>query len=358
MGAGTMESASRDNRMVSYDLLRILAAFSVVMLHSAGQKWHTLPVSNLEWQVADAWDALFRFGVPIFVMISGAIFLNRDIGIRRLYAHNILRLMAVYWVWSGIYGMYDCRSFDLRAAGWKVVAKEMLTGRYHLWFLPMIVGIYMLYPVLRSWVKNTEKENLQYFLSLFLIFQIGMSTLSALNKTFLIRYLADLVDIAELGMACSYVGYFVWGYYLARFGIPDRWRRILYACVIPSALLNIALDRYLSVRAGAPAGEIYDSYGAFTFVVVTALFLFFTKGMGEVRDSGLAARAIRELSDATLGIYVMHIGFLEILEAHGIDSTLLPNIVGIPLLALGCFVACAILAAILRRIPLVGRYLC
>ena len=157
-----MEAVSQDKRMIHYDLLRIVAAFSVVMLHSAGQKWYVLPVTDREWQIANAWDALFRFGVPIFVMISGAIFLNKDIGIKRLYFHNIFRLLAIYWIWSGLYGIYDCRKRGLGAAEWKEVVKELLGGRYHLWFLPMIVAIYMLVPILRSWVKSAEKSNLQY----------------------------------------------------------------------------------------------------------------------------------------------------------------------------------------------------
>lgn len=36
-------------------------------------------------------------------------------------------------------------------------------------------------------------------------------------------------------------------------------------------------------------GQIYDSYGVFTFVIVTALFLFFTDVMGKVSYSGPAA---------------------------------------------------------------------
>ena len=93
-------------------------------------------------------------------------------------------------------------------------------------------------------------------------------------------------------------------------------------------------------------------------MIVTALFLFFTDVMGKVSYSGPAARIIRELSEATLGVYVMHVGLLEILEERGIDTMLLPNIVGIPLMALGCYAACSLLAACLRRIPVLGRYLC
>ncbi len=353
-----MEAVSQNKRMVHYDLLRIVAAFSVVMLHSAGQKWYILPVTSREWQIANAWDALFRFGVPIFVMISGAIFLNRDIGMKRLYSHNIFRLLVIYGIWSAAYGLYDCRMRNLGAAEWKEAVKEMLSGRYHLWFLPMIIAVYMLVPILRSWVKNAEKRNLQYFLLLFFFLKIGIFTISSLSTSYIVRYAADTVNIMEIGMACSYIGYFVWGYYIARYGIPEKWHKSIYAGVIPAALLNVLLDRYLSLKAGVPAGEIYDSYGVFTFVIVTALFLFFTNVMGKVNYSRPSVRIIRWLSDGTFGVYVMHVGLLEILEARGIDSMMIPNIIGIPLLAVGCYAACTVAAVCLRRIPVIGKYLC
>ena len=353
-----METVSQDKRMVHYDLLRIVAAFSVVMLHCAGQKWYVLPVTGREWQIADAWDALFRFGVPIFVMISGAIFMEKELDVKRLYFHNIFRLMAVYWIWSGLYGLYDCRNYNLQEVGWKAVLKEMLSGRYHLWFLPMIVGIYMLLPVLSTWIKHAEKKNLQYFLILFFCLKIVVYTLSALCGNYFVGYLEGLADIDELGLVSSYLGYFVWGYYIAHYGIGERWHKPVYLCVLPSVLFNIILNRYLSIRADAPVGQLYDSYGLGTFVIVTAIFLCFTSVMGSVPYGKRAAGIIRELSGDTLGVYVMHIGLLEVLAERGIDSMLIPNIAGIPLLALGSFAVCSVFAACLRRIPLIGRFLC
>ena len=43
-----MEDRTERKRMVHYDLLRIAAAFSVVMLHSAAQFWNSLDIASLE----------------------------------------------------------------------------------------------------------------------------------------------------------------------------------------------------------------------------------------------------------------------------------------------------------------------
>ena len=122
--------------------------------------------------------------------------------------------------------------------------------------------------------------------------------------------------------------------------------------------MNIVISTRQSIKAGAATGEVYDSYGLFTFVIVTALFVFFTREVGRVEFGERSIRWIRELSADTLGIYVIHIGVIEWMTAYGPYSRTPPNGIGIPRYALFCFAVCALIAAFLRRLPLVGRYLC
>lgn len=87
------------------------------MLHSATQFWYDLDVRSTEWVIANSYNAVFRFGVPIFVMISGALFLDNGykLNLKRLYTRNILRLVILYIVWSCIYGLYDCIGYGFAA---------------------------------------------------------------------------------------------------------------------------------------------------------------------------------------------------------------------------------------------------
>lgn len=352
-----MSNGTEKKRVVYFDLLRIAAAFSVVMLHSAAQFWYTLDIYSTDWLVANSYDALFRFGVPIFVMISGAIFLDRGykLDTKRLYTHNIVRMGILYVVWSCIYGLWDSRHYDLQTVGLKPLFREMLGGRYHLWFLPMIMGIYMLLPVLKEWLEHAKEQTIRYFLILFFVFQILAETLRALSATDEVQYMLDLVDIE---LVCSYIGYFIWGYYLSHAGLSKRLCRVFYGVALPAAVCNILLGNHLAHRAEMAVGAIYDSFGIFTFIIVTAIYLFAVNRGKENVFSHRSMGFVGELSSATLGIYVMHIGLMEWLETLGIHSMLIPNIIGIPLYAVVCFVICGVLAALLRRIPYIGRYIC
>ena len=56
-------------RIISFDLLRIVAAFAVIMIHTSGQWFGEL---SPEWEFANIYDSLSRWCVPVFIMISGA----------------------------------------------------------------------------------------------------------------------------------------------------------------------------------------------------------------------------------------------------------------------------------------------
>lgn len=344
-------------RKLHFDLLRILAAFSVVMLHTSAQFWYTLDMHSTDWMIANGYNALFRFGVPIFVMLSGALFLDKNykLNLKRLYHNNILRLVVLYVIWSCLYGLFDCMSFQWELLTAKDFFREILSGRYHLWFLPMLVGIYVLLPILKGWIECAEKKDIQYFLALFFVLQICRETIKVITVTDELEY---ILDLGKVEMACGYIGYFVLGYYLAHVGISAKMRRLLYWLVIPALPANIVLGTVFVLRDGVASPVLYDSYGLFTFIISAALFMYAVDKKDSISLGEKGIRVVRELSADTLGAYVLHIGVLEFLQSKGIHSMLLPNIIGIPLLAVCCFGVCMLAAGVLRRIPVVGKYLC
>lgn len=351
-----MENGSRQERQLNMDLLRILACFSVIMLHSASQFWYELPLLSGGWLVANSYDAAFRFGVPIFVMLSGRFFLSAEgeVDIKALYRKNILRLFVIYWVWSAVYGLWDCRDW-MGAEGvvWKDYLTEIFLGRYHLWYLPMQIGLYMLLPVLNSWLAHCTKKNLEYFLLLFILLQIGLSTVKILRIPGPVLQALQQVNVE---LVCSYVGYFVLGYYLYRYPPQKKARLGLYAGGAAGLFGAVGISVLETKLKGQAMATAFDSYSLFTFLLVVALYVGFQNLQQSSYRTG--RWLIKEISADTLGIYLMHVLLMEFLDGYGIHSMTVNSIVGIPLLALACFVICGLAAALLRRIPLVGKYIC
>ena len=350
--------SKESNRKVHIDLLRILACFSVILLHSASQYWYDIPITSTRWLVCNSYDAVSRFGVPIFVMISGVLFLGREgeIDLKRLYRNNILRLAVAYWFWSVLYGLWDSREWmGAEGVKFKDYVAEVVYGRYHLWFIPMMIGIYMLLPVIKTFTDYASKKYMEYFLMLFLVIEVGVNTIVIVNPPQLVQTVLQLIDVE---MVCSYVAYFVLGYYLYRYPVSEKKEKIIYLSGILGAVLAVVVSAWASWRNNGPSAAAFDSYSVFTFAVSVALFVFFQKKVSGIKWGTAGSKVIRELSANTFGIYLLHLWVMEYLQVKGIDSMSIDSVIGIPLLAVGCFIICNVVIAVLRRIPLIGKYIC
>ena len=104
-GDGKMSEHSQE-RTIYFDYLRVFATFSVIILHIASSNWSLIDVNGFDWFVFNFIDSIVRWGVPVFVMISGALFLDRDIPIRKIYSKYVFRMIVSYIVWSIIYALF------------------------------------------------------------------------------------------------------------------------------------------------------------------------------------------------------------------------------------------------------------
>lgn len=58
-------------RIVKYDVLRVVASFSIVLLHVSASYWSVVDIHGREFLVMTIYNSLTRFAVPVFFMLSG-----------------------------------------------------------------------------------------------------------------------------------------------------------------------------------------------------------------------------------------------------------------------------------------------
>ena len=347
-------------RNISFDVLRILAALSVVMLHASAQFIEINHVGTVEFRLANAMNSFSRFGVPIFVMISGAIFLSEEkkITVKKLWLGNILRMLVCFGVWSFGYYVYQSL-YHWDFPFWKQGIVRTITGMVyasdHFWFFFMIIGLYALVPVLRTWVHHATKKELDYFVILFVVFQIGKTTLTTLVDKTLVLKLADMFTITELSW---YLGYFVLGYILMKYGVSAKMKIVLKIMIPVGIWANYIISDLMSLKSGVYSPGIYDSFGIFTFAHSVALFVFVNDYFAKKKVGERTGKVVSEIALATLGVYVMHVGLLDFFHSKGFIIGTMNPVLGSLLLTGICFVACGAPAALLRRIPVVGKYIC
>ena len=341
-------------RNIAFDILRILSAVSIIIMHITDGNIYSSPVKgSVFWQSA-LLNSISHFGVPVFVMISGALFLapGYKLNLKRLWLHNILRLCIVYIVWSFAYGIYDYSSYG---GGFKQLIWCAVIGRPHLWFLPMIIGIYIILPFIVTWVRNASVKEIRLFILLFFIFNIVCETIKAFKAAEIITFILDLRNIQ---LVCSYVGYFIIGYYVVHIGLEKKVRKLLYCAGMISGILSAISVILLSNIAGTPNMYIVDSYSIFTFFWSAAIFTFVFEKAGNKTYGKHMELFWGNIGKDTLGLYLCHLGIIEIIYPIRDFCASLPVIPGFLLYTLIIAIIGLGLGAGLRRIPFIGRYIC
>ena len=126
----------------------------VIIIHVVAKRWYSLSPSTFEWSVLNIYDCISRSTVPIFFMISGALFLDKqELIVKDIFKKNVLRLLIWYIVWSLIYYLTGIKPI-------------------HLGYIPSLIGVYILIPVLYSIVNYESGKYIKYYLIVFLWFEI------------------------------------------------------------------------------------------------------------------------------------------------------------------------------------------
>lgn len=71
---------SEESRIRYLDYLRVLAAFAVILLHVSAQHWDTEGVRFRDRLIFACYNSMAVWPVNVFMMLSGALFLNPERG--------------------------------------------------------------------------------------------------------------------------------------------------------------------------------------------------------------------------------------------------------------------------------------
>ena len=342
-----------NKRIIQFDVLRILAAFTVVLLHVNDSNF-ACSFPSQEWEYRNIYGALVRWCVPVFVMISGALFLNlsKEISIKTLFTKNIFRIIYVFFFWAIPYAIYD--GFANHNTNIFFIIGLAIDGEFHLWFLKMLVGLYLAVPILRVIVQKKRIE--EYFIALAILTAffipmlntvIGMFSETA--KGYAVRYF----EVFSLKIATGYVGYFVLGHYLNTYRLSAGVKRIIYVMGCLSVLLAAGITHWYSHSTGAVLRGFYNYLNLFTLMETLAVFLF-------VRDLNVSPKfhpIIMKLSSLSFGVYLVHIFVYRFAyDIFHIDGNSFNPSFFIPCLSLIIFVISCLIVAIMKKIPILQKF--
>jgi len=331
--------------------LRIVAMFLVVILHTTSPMLMAYgKVPDNYWLIADFYNALARFGVPVFVMITGALLLGRDYEPGDFLKRRLWRIIPPFLFWSLVYVAYAWYDEDIAFTNdvWlnvKIVLHQLKFGAsYHLWYVYMLIGLYFIIPILSKFVRNASEKLIVYFILLWLIVML-------ISQPYLVRYNPQI----DLHYISGYIGYLVLGYYLATKQFPAWLNARWFGLIFLLSLIVIVAGTYITcISTKGLTTLFYEPISPMIVLLSGSIFMVFR--LSAVRLSPKIKKFTNFAGAYTYGIYLSHAFILNILgdpDYHlNIDYKLCTPLVSIPFTALVCYGLSLLLVWLLSKLPL------
>lgn len=145
----TPVAQSARQRRLAWDALRVFAILSVVGIHA----FMTLRGTIAPHDPRSVIDDMLHYAVPVFVFISGALVWGRPFptepGAYKRFVTSRARAIALpYVAWFALYLALAALAAEQPARILTQAPVLLLTGNvwYHLYFIPMLLGFYLLTP--------------------------------------------------------------------------------------------------------------------------------------------------------------------------------------------------------------------
>ena len=398
------------NREIWLDFLRVTACFLVMIVHSTepfylgGEGTWVLSAADAFW--VSVFEGLSRCCVPLFIIASGYLQLPLRHSTREFFRRRAARIVVPMLIWTMVYALV----YGEPVANFKGLLLNFNYAAGHLWFVYMLLGLYLIMPVLSPWASTVSRNELSVYLGIWgltllipfvreaaggqppMIYAFDGLPAQALfplwgeaswNPFGLFYYVSGFVGYMLLGL---YVKRFVprgrlvrvlgWtlfllGFVLTCFGFLQRiassgsfpvegplalavaWETAISFCGLPVAFtaLGLALVFRSSLPASVPATGGGTSEGALAILSATE-----EVSPSAVHLNSFYRHIILPLSTAGYGMYLMHMLVLGPVSAW-LRSRLDTTPVAILGTALLSFVSVGLIAVALRRIPRVGKWI-
>ena len=360
------------------DLLRVLACFFVVVSHCSDPCF----VASKPTDFIGGWfiGSIVRCCVPLFVMMSGVLLLPTSLTLGEFYTKRIKRLALPLVFWSILlpflfffyqnqYGgcafpLMDPSSYTLKDTIYKA-STFLLNFNYDttpLWYLYMLVGLYLIIPVLSTWVKNATQKDIKTFLTVWAIsLFIPYIELAAKLLGFVgypgnsaVFGVCDWNVFGTFYYVSGFVGYLLLGYYLKTYPPQWSWKKCMGTCVPVFVFGVLTTFESLILLMEHMPSQMSFSWLFCTFNVFCITFPIFVI----IQKLNVAPSPIlSKMASATFGIYLCHFFFVHV--GYDLYQAILPE--GTPLVvhiicnSITTFVACYFLVSTMLRFRISKR---
>lgn len=358
------QSQPTGQRKYYLDYLRVAAIVAVVLMHAAGRCCGGDDnARSYVWQVCNIFSSGTRWAVPIFVMISGSLFLDvhKRLPLRVLYGKYIRRLVYAYLFWAPIYVAYlalmgiDFQHANYTAPGGALLyIRDIFLGTlggsdFHFWYLFMLAGVYMIAPLIKVTIDSGDEHLIRYGMGFMFVMSVVLPVFDHLD---LFRGLFD-EDLYNLGLGLLsnvYVFYFMLGWYLDTHSFSRRQRTVLYIAGMVCCLFTILSVGLSSYHTGTLDEYFRKNPRPNVMIMAMAVFVLIKHCLKDRQLSEKQQHLVTLLSRYSFGVFLSHLLFVRILASSiHISAGVVSPFLEVAVVFAGSLVASLILIHLMNR---------
>jgi surface polysaccharide O-acyltransferase-like enzyme len=344
------------------DLIRTVAMILVILLHASIENNPSIDIMSPQgiqlWWVSDIYNSLARTCVPLFIMLTGFLLLQpskAEEPIRVFIKKRWKRIGIPVLFWAGAYFAWrfliNAETFSLTS-----IVQSIFVGPYfHFWYIYILIGLYLLTPVIRVLVAHADWNTIKYF---FLLWFVGTGVVPLFTLYSGISAASSWFD-QSVFVLTGMVGYFVLGAYVTRLQLRSS---TLLLILVLSSLWTIIGTYFSAGILGNGYSQFFLEASSFNVIMASVtLFLLLATVSRQTIETRFSSgnRVLKVISENTLPIYLFHVMVLETLQkgylGFKISVSTMNPIIEIPLITVITLVICLVVIVPLKKLPYMKR---
>lgn len=293
------------NRIMYLDEVRSLAIMLVVIGHLT----RLFSYDFYSWLFCSGVFSLTRIGVPLFFTVSGSLLLTRKYEVKKFLEKRFKRVFLPFLFWIIVYIIAGVMIWHYEFNFEYVMNTAFGVGDYSalFWFIWSLIGVYLLIPVLSSFIREEGLKGSEYLILitiiLSLLYTIGFFDYPHMKFNF--RVIFNFFPV---------LGYFIMGSYIhnKKFKYSDK-KMFAIGCLLFIVGIAGHFTKIYLKGLGGTALQPIDFFDIFVIMETIGLFTAFKyANVKWIRDN---AKMIRErkigevivlFSSCSFGIYFSH----------------------------------------------------
>jgi len=279
------EKFGKNNRLDYISNIKAIAILMVIFLHSGSPLFYQLgQISMKRWYVTVIYDSFVRCCVPLFLIISGATILNKDYKIKDWFVDKIFKRLFLPFLFYSLIVI-----FLNKGSIFSIL--NLANIGYWFSFFGIILTLYLLYPIIRIWLSNTNVSLIYYFI---LIWFISM----------ILSFWFPKFTLFSTNFVYGYIGFPVIGYLISNIN-TKKFKYFGLLAYLTFSILVFCFTISICLKSNIYNEKYFEYLSPFVILMSVGLFLF-VKNINFIFKNKMFVLIRNFLSDHSYGIYFLH----------------------------------------------------